>query len=343
MTIIKSKSEDKLEESGRFKPVRSSSLKEIAKNLADGKEHILPESDLLIQDGDLLVQFEYISPEKEEKYVINPGVFALASSHSGIELSKIELKKRNLLESITNTSAIMKEAKVFFSKLHIYEEEGEQKKRGILLYSKPGLGKSSAIEKICLDLIAEDPGTVVVIWPTSEIDADDITAFLSTQSEYTTECTRLILIMEDIGGGERDDHGSRSPVDSGLLNLLDGIGVVFKLPTLIIATTNHPEKLLESLADRPGRFDLMQKIGPPSSEDKIKLMEFFSRRELTDDEQLAITKKGTENFSIAHLKEIRIRALLHDKTYSQVVDELLEHSKLFNNDFVEKTKKVGMM
>lgn len=340
MTIIKNTEND----AGKFLPTKVLSLADIAAKFAAGETVEVPESDLLIQDKDLLVQFRYVKPEEDKKYEIKPGTFILSSSMSGIELSKIELKKRTLLETINNTKSIMHEAKTFFSKLHIYEQENRPKKRGILLYSSPGLGKSSAIEKVCMDLLAEDPGTCVVIWPTSDIDAEDLNNFLSNQSEYADNCTRMVLIMEDIGGGESDEFRGRNPVSSGLLNILDGIGVVFKLPTLIIATTNHPEQLLESLADRPGRFDLYQELLPPSAAEKILLMEFISKRNLTEDEKTAITKKGTEAFSIAHLEEVRIRSLLHDKSYGTVVDELINHTKIFKKDFSKKgDKSVGLM
>jgi Hom_end-associated Hint/Homing endonuclease len=200
---------------------------------------------------------------------------------------------------------------------------------------------TSAIEKVCLDLTKEDPGTVVFVWPTSKVDAEDITKFLSISSVYAAECTRLILVIEDIGGGEIEGRPGRSGVDSGLLNLLDGVGVVFKLPTFIIATTNHPENLLSSLADRPGRFDLMLKLQPPSHEERIALMSFICKRDLSDEEKECLASKGAEDFSIAHLEEIAVRAELDDKTHAQVVKELVQHKELFNRDFEDRERKMG--
>jgi SpoVK/Ycf46/Vps4 family AAA+-type ATPase len=191
-------------------------------------------------------------------------------------------------------------------------------------------------------MIAEDPGTVVVMWPTSEIDADEIAKLLSTNSKYTKQCTRMILVIEDIGGGDSERHRSNSGVDSGMLNLLDGVGVVFSLPTFIVATTNHPQSLLASLADRPGRFDLMLKLSPPSHDEKIELMKFISKRDLTDDEKTALGSRGTEEFSVAHLEEIAVRAELDDKTYPQVIKEIVDHSALFKRDFEERSKRMGI-
>jgi hypothetical protein len=313
-------------------------VKKITKfvDLVEGTVVDICESDLCFQNEDVIIQMKYKRPDEEKKYEIKPGIYTLVDTPTGVQTSKMELKKRCLLESVDNTQQILKEAKTFFSRLDVYEKLNRPKKRGVLLYSKPGMGKTSAIEKFCADAMAEDAGTVVLVWPTSEIEADSVCRFLTNRSEYTTECTRLVLIIEDIGGGERDgDHG-RSAVDSGLLNLLDGVGVTFKLPTFIVATTNHPENLLESLADRPGRFDLMLQLNPPTAAERQALLGFISKRDLTDDEKECIIMKGTEDFSIAHLEEIAVRSLLHDKSYKAVVVELIEHSKRFKKNFEER-------
>jgi ATP-dependent 26S proteasome regulatory subunit len=322
---------------GRFK------IKKITKfnDLVEGQVLELPESDLCFQNEEQIVQMKYERPEEDKKYEIKPGIYTLVESPAGLITSKVELKKRGLLESIDNTKQIIREARTFFNKLDVYERLGRPKKRGVLLYSRPGMGKTSAIEKFCGDAVAEDAGTVVIIWPTSDVEADSVCRFLSTRSEYTADCTRLVLIIEDIGGGERDGDSGRMAVDSGLLNLLDGVGVTFRLPTFIVATTNHPENLLQSLADRPGRFDLMLSLSPPSHSEKVELLTFISKRELTDEEKEVIGMKGTEEFSIAHLEEVAVRALLHDKTYKQVVTELVEHSKKYKKNFEDK-RSMGM-
>lgn len=310
-------------------------------SLTEGEEIELPESDLCFQDGNRIYQWEYIEPKDSRKFQVEPGIFQLTESTAGINLAKMDLRPRFLLDTATNTSIILKEARTFFSRLHVYEKLNRPKKRGVLLYSNPGMGKTSAIEKFCHDALAEDKGTVVLVWPTSQIEADSVANFLATQSEYTKECTRLVLIIEDIGGGERDGEHGRSAVTSGLLNLLDGVGLTFRLPTFIIATTNHPENLLSSLANRPGRFDLMVELQPPNNDEKIKLLEFVCKREVTQEEKDAITMKGTEKFSIAHIEEVVVRAELHDKSFKQVVQELVKHAELFNKNFASKEKALG--
>jgi len=310
-------------------------------DLVSGKVKEMPESDLCFQNESSIVQFKYQKSEVEEKFTIEPGTYSLQETNVGVRPMKVELRQRDLLKTIDNTSRIMKEAKLFFSRLHVYDEVNRPKKRATLLYSRPGLGKTSAITQLCHDFIKEDAGTVVFNWPTSDVAADAVNRFLSGNSEYAKEATRLILIIEDIGGGERDD-GHRGGVPSGLLNLLDGVDVVFKLPTFIIATTNHPENLLESLADRPGRFDLMQELLPPSLDEKCALLKFLTKRDATDEERKALSQKGAENFSIAHIEEVVIRGKLHDKTVPEVVKEMIEHSKKYQRGFEKEKAGLGL-
>ncbi len=326
-----------MSKTGKFEVKQITSFKD----LVDGKVTELQESDLCFQSGTDIIQLAYKDGEEERKLQIKPGFYTLAQDVTGLKTSKIEFRKRDLLEDVSSTKSIIQEARLFFGKLAVYEKLRRPKKRGVLLYSAPGYGKSSSIEKFCVDFASEDPGTVVIVWPTSEIEADSIVHFFSHRADYTDECTRLILIVEDIGGKEPGDYRGSQGVNSGLLNLLDGIGVTFKLPTFICATTNHPESLLQALADRPGRFDRLIKLNPPTHEEKVRLLTFISKRELTDEEKDAIGKKGTEEFSVAHLEEIAVRSLLHDKTYAEVIQEMIDHTKLFKKNFEEGKGSMG--
>jgi len=326
------------QESG-FHLKKITNLKEAALN----KESFIPESDLSIQADDYLLQYEYKRNETQKNVTIKPGAYNLAKGMAGIEVQPMEFVEKELLTSITNTKNILDEANIFFNNLHIYEELKQPKKRGVLLYGKPGQGKSVSIVQAAKDLQKADPNCVIINWPTSELEASHVFKFFTSYSEYTPECSKLILVIEDIGGGSHEGYSRRDEVSSSLLNLLDGINNVFKIPTLILSTTNHPENLMASLADRPGRFDMMLEIVSPPYDERIDLVKFLAKRELTEDEKEALNgkiNKGAENFSIAHLQEIVIRSRLHNKSINTVVKELIAHSQSFNKDFT-KPKKAG--
>jgi SpoVK/Ycf46/Vps4 family AAA+-type ATPase len=319
-------------------------IKQLTKfsDLLEGKIEELPESDLCFQNEEGIAQFKYVeSSEKQKKHTVKPGIYTLTSTSSGVIPAETELYKQDLLKDILNTTKITNEANTFFERLHIYEKLKRPKKRGVLLYSDPGMGKSAAISDFCTNAIKEDKGTVVYIWPTSKVDAEDVAHFLSVQSEFTKKSTRLILVIEDIGGNEHEGHGGPRGVDSGMLNLLDGLEVTFKLPTFIMATTNYPQNLLKELADRPRRFDLLIKLDPPTANERVKLAEFISKRPLDTLEVEALTHKRCNEFSIAHIEEMIIRSLLHDKTLMNVIDEIVNHKKAFAKDFIDDSGSMG--
>jgi ATPase family associated with various cellular activities (AAA) len=312
-------------------------------DMQSGDPTEIPTSDLCLAFDGGIAQFQYV-PEDEapvHKISVNPGIYTLVKSIGGLALQPTDLTTGNVLETIDNTSRIKNEINIFFSKLPIYDELNIPKKRSIILFGPPGTGKSLAVNKTIKDLIKEDAGTVALIWPTSEIAPEDISKFLSFAADYAPQTTRVILLMEDIGGGEQEGHGSPRSASAGMLQLLDGVNVSFRLPTFIIATTNHPESLLASLADRPGRFDQMIEIPPPPPAEKIALLEFIAKRPLTSDEKLALESPEAKMLSIAHLKEIVVRSRLHDKTIQVIVKEMFEHTAAFKKGF-DKKSKVGI-
>lgn len=326
---------------GKFVPKSKITIKDIY----EGKVDSIPESDLTLQDNGYVVQFDYIKSDEEQKQVtISPGSYNLIRTIQGVDVSRLEFINREILTTVTNTQNILKEAESFFDNLAVYEELNQPKKRGILLYGTPGMGKTVSIMQAAKDLKDKDAGAVIINWPTSEIEASDVFKFFTKHSEYTKDCTKLILIIEDIGGNSHEGYARRDEVSSSLLNLLDGLNNVFKLPTLIISTTNHPENLMKSLADRPGRFDLMLEIESPNFKERIELVEFIAKRALTEEEKHALNEsnnKNVKNFSVAHLQEIVIRSRLHNKSISKVVKELIDHSARFKIDFNKQQKSVG--
>jgi AAA+ superfamily predicted ATPase len=320
---------------GKFEILKITKLSDIDENT------VLPKSDLAVQTKDSLAQFKYIGEEEKIKLkIIKPGIWSLKSGLGGIEQVAVDLGKKRLLLDIVGSQSILDEADRFFNSLHIYEQLERQKKRGVLLYSSPGMGKSSTIAHFCNESFKKDPGTVVLVWPTSKVEPDDVCDYLATETKLHKKCTKMILILEDIGGAEYENGGRARGVSSGILNLLDGVAVAFKLPTFIIATTNHPENLMASLADRPGRFDLKIELKPPVLAERIRIMEFIAKRDLTDEEKKAISTKDCDSFSIAHLEETIVRSLLHRKSLVQTIKEVVDERKFAEKAF-EKSKKLG--
>jgi hypothetical protein len=202
---------------------------------------------------------------------------------------------------------------------------------------------SSTIAKISKDFTEEDPGTVVVFWDTSDIRSSSVSKFLSIGSKFSKECTRMLFILEDIGGGNTEEYYGPKGADASLLELLDGASVSFRLPTFIIATTNTPENLLKSLADRPGRFDQMFELEGPCPDERVKLAEHISGNKISTEQEEALRSKDADGLSIAHISEIIIRSELHDKSYFDVIKEMRAHKLKVESAFKKVQKRMGLV
>lgn len=313
------------------------------KDLQEGRATQIPESDITIQTESHIIQLKHQENDLAgSKIDIKPGSFSIEEGSFGTSLKSFELRKYDLLPSIDNTSVILNEADKFFNRLSVYKELEREPKRAILLCSIPGVGKTSAINEVCNNFLKSDSGTCVVVWDTTDVSSSAINKFFLKRSVFSPKVTRLILVIEDIGGGTSEDYFGPRGTDSSLLNLLDGVGNPFKgVPTFILATTNNPEQSVGALIDRPGRFDKVIELKTPSKKECEELLIFISKNKKTNDLKQAAELAAQNNFSIAHLQEIVVRSRLDDTSFLEVTKQLVEHKKKFQNAF-QNTKKMGI-
>jgi hypothetical protein len=99
---------------------------------------------------------------------------------------------------------------------------------------------------------------------------------------------------------------------SFFLNQLDGFAPNAGL--LVLATTNHPERLDPAILERPSRFDRKYHFPLPLPGGRAAFLERWTERldphlKLTP-EQHATLVEGTDGFSFAYLKELCLATLL---------------------------------
>lgn len=310
-----------------------SKLKLADLNLGDRVE----ESDFatLTDDGHF-IQLEYVDDsDNVEPYNVKPGIWTIYKER-GLKLKPTSFVNDKILSEFVYTKNISERIDKFFSKIHVYYEHGiEVPKRGILLYGPPGTGKSTTIGKVC-GQYALDGKTAIVVWTTDKFDAGDVKDFIKSFSYQGVE--RLILVAEDIGGVEVNEVKMKS--DPSLLSLLDNQEKTFKIPTLILATTNFPEIFLGNLTNRPNRFDDKIEVGFPDSSYRAELLKFFNKKETTEEELTLIKSKKCEEFTPAHIREAILRSDIFDKTLHSSITEMVDEIELFKKAF-SKRKATG--
>lgn len=205
-------------------------------------------------------------------------------------------------------------------------------------------GKSTAITKVAKKY-NNDGKTAIIVWPTSKYEAQQVKDFI--KSFKYEGCDRLIMIIEDVGGVEVEGAPRGMKSDSSLLSLLDNQEKTFTIPVFIIATTNFPEMFLANLTNRPNRFDDKIEVGFPEARFRSALLKFFTSGEkiknaTAEDLELVETKKA-EKFSPAHIREVVIRGMIYDRSYSDIINEMVKEVKTFENDFQKpKEQSLGL-
>lgn len=308
-------SEDSKKKQGRTAKVKS------LVTLAPGVEFELRDWQIACSadSGSMVIANLDIEESKEEnaEYEIQKGVWRITPKQG--------LQKVNFLNSVyyaTETSVRLGNIFQTFKKnIHVYEELGiKAKKRGVLLGSVPGVGKSALINNFCQNLTKETDACVLYI-DNSNVDYELVqTMFRRAKLE---DASFIVLVIEDIGGSDLEEQTHH--IDSTLLNFLDGQEGIFKIPTLVIGTTNYLDLLQDSITSRPGRFDIVLQVQPPSDEESIKFVQDFMKRDLTDSEKKAIVGK---KFTPAYLRESVIRHRLDEIPFEEAVKALFDQRKL---------------
>lgn len=320
---------------GHFKVTSKIKLSELSKG------DRIEESDFAsMTDDGQFIQMEYVSPEESMEMVdAKPGVYTIVKTPMGLALEKTEFMQNNVLRDFINTKEILEKISNFFSRLNVYQKHKVFPKRGILLYGPPGTGKTTAIAE-AVNSVKDNQEYFTLVWHTDKIEAGDVKDFIKHLNYLGPN--KMILVVEDIGGIEIDQARMRS--ESSLLALLDNQEKAFKIPTLILATTNYIENFMGNLTNRPGRFDEKIKVDFPPSEARVRLIKFYDVDGMLDEVALnKIASKKCDKFTPAQLQEVIVRSEINAMDPNIVIDQMIKEIENYEKNFNERSRSgIGM-
>jgi len=189
----------------------------------------------------------------------------------------------------------------FLSSRELYARLKVPWKRGVLFTGPPGNGKTHAVRALVKE--SELPCVYVKSLRGGRGDPEEHIADIFRRARQTAPC---VMVLEDLDC--LIDESSRSM----LLNELDGFAANEGL--VIIATTNHPEKLDRSLLDRPSRFDRKFHFGLPGRAERLVYLERWAASLepslRPSEETVAALAEETHGFTFAYLKELTLGAMM---------------------------------
>lgn len=269
-------------------------------------------------------------PSSKTVNILTPGVYEINMSQQlGLYFEKIPVKTEGLLRfPDTNSDKVVNEIQNFWDRENIFREYEISYKRGIILYGPPGSGKSCTVQLIMQDVVQRQ-GVVL------EFDNPDLFISGMRVLRQIQPKTPVVVIMEDI------DSILEIYNESSILNILDGVNQMDKV--VFLATTNYPDKLGHRIMNRPSRFDKRFRIGFPSAESRRMYFEHLIGQENISKLRIDIDKwvSDTNEFSIAHLKELFVAVIILGDEYKDALKTLKKMKEDIKDKDYEATMGFG--
>lgn len=255
--------------------------------------------------------------EIEFKYTLPTGLYSIVYDNEKncftFQRTKFETDKVYDLP-IKELDLIKTDISKFWSKEKKFKEYGLVHKRGILLYGKPGCGKSCAIQLVIKDLIDNHNGLVFKI-----SNSDDLQVFSSQFNNVIRTIEphrRVVTILEDIDGLFEESKSTQTK----LLNLLDGINQNSNI--VYVGTTNYPEKLEERILNRPSRFDKRYRFGLPSDDVREAYLLNSLKPHDIKEVDLDYWIEQTDGLTLSHLRELIVSVIILENDFEVEIETL---------------------
>lgn len=207
----------------------------------------------------------------------------------------------NLVLPDSLAQQIQKDFQQFFSSREVYERYQIPWKRGAIFIGPPGNGKTHTLKALINQL--GKPCLYIRSFK-SEDETDE--ANMSEVFKRARMNAPCVLVLEDLDS--MIDNNNRA----FFLNELDGFNS--NTGVVVLATTNHPEKLDSSILERPSRFDRKYYFQLPADAERHAYIAKWNcelQPEMRVSERgIARVVRDTHDFSFAYLKELFVASMV---------------------------------
>lgn len=338
--------------------VGSTSVKVKMKNAEEEKKSIVPNTEAFIKliqekvaEGN---EIELIQKPKSTITVLSTTLFSLLPTIIMVALFVMIFKMQGLGEKGQVYDDTERKTKIKFKDVAGLDEEKEElieivdflKKpekfskmgakipKGVLLYGKPGTGKTLIAKAIAgeadVPFISMSGSEFIEMF--AGLGASRVRK-LFDRARKLSPCIVFIDEIDAIGARRTSNSGAETENNQTLNQLLVEMdGFSSEETIIVLAATNRPEMLDKALL-RPGRFDRQITIPVPDLKGRIEILKIHAEdKKISDDVNLESIAEDTAGFTGAELANILNEAA--------IIATINKHEEIENSDIEEAVKKV---
>ena len=239
------------------------------------------------------------------------------------DVAGLDEEKNELLEIVN-----------FLKEPEKFQEMGAKIPRGILLYGKPGTGKTLIAKAIAgeakVPFISMSGSEFIEMF--AGLGASRVRK-LFEKAKKISPCIVFIDEIDAVGARRTGGSGAETENNQTLNQLLVEMdGFDSNETVIVLAATNRPEMLDKALL-RPGRFDRQITIAVPDAKGREEILKIHSaNKPLGDDINLKDIATDTAGFTGAELANVLNEAA--------IIATTRQHEKIVMDDLEEAVKKV---
>lgn len=338
--------------------VGSTSVKVKMKNVDEEKKSVVPNTEAFIELVQQKVaegnEIELIQKPKSVVTQISSTLFALLPTIIMVALFVMIFKMQGLGEKGQVYDDTERKTKIKFKDVAGLDEEKEElieivdflKKpekfsrmgakipKGVLLYGKPGTGKTLIAKAIAgeadVPFISMSGSEFIEMF--AGLGASRVRK-LFEKARKLSPCIVFIDEIDAIGARRTSNSGAETENNQTLNQLLVEMdGFSSEETIIVLAATNRPEMLDKALL-RPGRFDRQITIPVPDLKGRLEILKIHAEdKKLAEDVNLESIAEDTAGFTGAELANILNEAA--------IIATINKHEEIENSDIEEAVKKV---
>ena len=338
--------------------VGSTSVKVKVKNVKEEKKSVVPNTEAFIELVQQKVaegnEIELIQKPKSAITQISTAILSLLPTIVMVALFVMIFKMQGLGEKGQVYDDTERKTKIKFKDVAGLDEEKEElieivdflKKpekfnkmgakipKGVLLYGKPGTGKTLIAKAIAgeadVPFISMSGSEFIEMF--AGLGASRVRK-LFEKARKLAPCIVFIDEIDAIGARRTSNSGAETENNQTLNQLLVEIdGFSSEETIIVLAATNRPEMLDKALL-RPGRFDRQITIPVPDLKGRLDILKIHGEdKRISDDVNLESIAEDTAGFTGAELANILNEAA--------IIATINKHDEIENSDIEEAVKKV---